>query len=94
VSEPQITIPEAAWRNVADDGSVLKTTIWVNGCAMHLEAHEVKRDGDWQYGVGESEFDELHHAFDAQGHLETVTIRGLPPSRPDRTYVLFAVAFG
>ena len=86
MTREEITIPESAWQNVNDAG-ILKTTIWINGCPMHLEAHEVQVKGDMQTGRGGSSFDELHQAFEAEGHLQTVTIRG-------RTYALFALPFG
>ena len=41
---PAITIPDDAWTYPpSSDGSWLLTTIVVNGCPMHLEAHAVRR---------------------------------------------------
>lgn len=87
-----ITIPDSDWTST-DDGSVLFTTISVNGCLMHLEAHAVRvEDGveglRIQCNDGAlSSFESLHAAFECHEALETVTIRG-------RQYVLFAQAYG
>jgi hypothetical protein len=102
-----ITIDDDVWEaypssdDLADgDGrSKLLTTIHVNGCPLHLEAHAVRwerggsermRDdeGDVQESDGEdSEFHVLNDAFEVNAAQQTVTIRG-------RQYVLFAHAFG
>lgn len=87
-----VEIPEGDWTST-DDGSVLFATIWVCGCPMHLEAHAIRNASGvegrtFQESDGDlSSFNELHAAFECQGPLEEVTIRG-------RQYVLFAHAYG
>jgi hypothetical protein len=86
------------WEKAGD--GLLRATIFVCGCPMHLEAHEVawRLDGGQitrvrpipaeQVKIGEdSQFEDLHTAFVLDGPQQTITVDG-------RLYVLFACAQG
>jgi hypothetical protein len=85
----ELVIAEGDWKR--DLPGRLRVVIHVNGCPMHLEAHEVVTTPTGEQGAppGESgsDFNELHTAFSCQEPLQTIQIRG-------RTYALFAHAFG
>ena len=65
----------------------LLTTIWVEGCPMHLEARQVGQNEDGQtFAEYEEDYDSLRRLYEPDGNFATATING-------REYVLFAVPF-
>lgn len=67
----------------------LLSTIWVNGCAMHLEARQIKTGTEFQEVVEFPEdYENLCRLYGPDGAwFQTFELDG-------RTYVPFAVPFG
>lgn len=66
------------------------TTIYINGCPIHLEAIEVHRVDSIQEVVNETwtdEFDALCTVYPPDGGFQTATING-------REYVVYATSHG
>lgn len=85
-----IVIPPAMWRDVGGDGSLLKCVISINGTLMHLEAMQVRYDGDPREQrsanpLHQADFEALCQ-FGSEGQFDTSDIDGKP-------YVLVATPF-
>jgi hypothetical protein len=89
-----LVIPDEVWENWAGEhepeGSILGTSITLNGTYFHVEAIEVE-DGPLGAQVArdhlhEERLSRYHEASGAEGRMDTVTIRGRP-------YCLFASPF-
>lgn len=92
-----LRIPEDAWEPVGrDDGDPwarILTTIWINGCPMHLEGVAVEPGPDGIQNAADPEFEDTLGALAAidcpDGPWQTVTLESVDA----RTYVLHAEPF-
>lgn len=89
-------VPQGSWDDVRGDRTFLKSTLWLGGCPMHLEAVEVREQARDRFMTAVDEEDEerlqsLEAVYAAR--WETLKI-GWPGESARRTYVVWAVPFG
>jgi hypothetical protein len=76
-----LNIPRAAWKDISEpqDGSVLASTVLIDGVSHHLKATQVETRDSVQCAVdsqSEDELAQMHAACGACGPFQTVSIEG------------------